>query len=59
MQTLSVARRPVLDILPLSIWVLHIALPAFGLWLLLDEPKFDVTWGTTPPTSGSSPPPLG
>jgi adenylate cyclase len=44
MQTPSVARRPVLDLLPLSIWVLHIALPAFGLWLLLEEPKFDVTW---------------
>jgi adenylate cyclase len=40
----SVTRRPALDLLPLSIWVLHIALPAFGLWLLLEEPKFDVTW---------------
>jgi adenylate cyclase len=44
MKTPSVARRPFLDLLPLSIWVLHIALPALGLWLLLEEPKFDVTW---------------
>jgi class 3 adenylate cyclase len=45
MQTSQPAfHRPVLDLLPFSIWALHIALPAFGLWLLLAEPKFDITW---------------
>jgi class 3 adenylate cyclase len=44
MHSPAVAHRRPLDLLPLSIWVLHIALPAFGLWLLLAEPKFDVIW---------------
>ena len=26
------------------VWVLHMALPLLGLWLLLARPRFDVTW---------------
>jgi len=41
-QASPVQRR--LDLLPISVWVLHLVLPLLGLWLLLEQPKFDVTW---------------
>lgn len=30
--------------LPVAIWVLHVALPVLGLWLLLVQPPLDVAW---------------
>lgn len=31
-----------------SVWVLHMALPLLGLWLLLAQPELDVTWQHRP-----------
>lgn len=35
-------RRPVL--LPFAVWLLHMALPLLGLWLLIARPSADVKW---------------
>ncbi|SDI32552.1 Adenylate cyclase, class 3 [Actinokineospora alba] len=35
-------RRPVL--LPFAVWLLHMALPLLGLWLLIAKPSIDVKW---------------
>jgi adenylate cyclase len=32
----------------LAVWVLHLALPLLGLWLLLSNPTLDVTWEHQP-----------
>ncbi|MDQ4148894.1 MAG: adenylate/guanylate cyclase domain-containing protein, partial [Actinomycetota bacterium] len=32
------------SVLPVAVWVLHIALPILGLWLLIARPEFDVRW---------------
>ena len=31
-------------LLPLAVWLLHMALPLLGLWLLVSQPRADVRW---------------
>ena len=41
----AIATRQSVLLSPLTlIWLLHVALPMIGLWLLIVRPEFDLTW---------------